>query len=189
MIRVHRPRRTPAILLRRGKEATIQLQALGRPGYYWLAYRWSNLFFACQLCNQRFKKNLFPLRDPARRALSHHHDLSCEEPLLIDPARTTPSVHLGFREEYAYARTGSQMGETTINALGLNRPELVEVRRDRLENLKLLHASRDYLASLAKSKRSRSGAALLQKLEAALERSVRDSAEYAAMTRAALSAD
>lgn len=29
---------------------------LGRPGYYWLAYDWSNLYLACQLCNQRFKK-------------------------------------------------------------------------------------------------------------------------------------
>ena len=28
---------------------------LGRPGYYWLAYVWENLFFSCQLCNQRFK--------------------------------------------------------------------------------------------------------------------------------------
>src|SRR5437016_1604606 len=27
---------------------------LKRPGYYWLAYDWSNLFYSCQLCNQRF---------------------------------------------------------------------------------------------------------------------------------------
>ena len=30
---------------------------LVRPGYYWLAYEWSNLFFSCQLCNQSFKRN------------------------------------------------------------------------------------------------------------------------------------
>jgi hypothetical protein len=29
---------------------------LVRPGYYWLAYDWSNLLFCCQLCNQRFKR-------------------------------------------------------------------------------------------------------------------------------------
>ena len=42
---------------------------LGKPGYYWLAYEWSNLFFSCQLCNQRFKDNLFPLKNPGDRAV------------------------------------------------------------------------------------------------------------------------
>jgi hypothetical protein len=253
VIRVHRPRRAPAILLNKGKAATKQLleeydggarqftfnagiygaasvkAALGtaqhgkcafcesrvthiaygdvehyrpkaghrqtdgdplrQPGYYWLAYRWSNLLFACQICNQRFKKNLFPLKDPARRALSHHHDLKAEEPLLIDPARTTPSVHLRFREEYAFARRSSLIGETTIELLGLNRPELVEFRRDRLEKLKLLAAIRDHLTSLPKSERSRSDIAHLRKLQAALEHAVSETAEYAAMARVALSAD
>jgi hypothetical protein len=48
---------------------------LEQPGYFWLAYAWENLFFACQLCNQSFKKNLFPLADPARRAQpsGRHH--------------------------------------------------------------------------------------------------------------------
>ena len=41
---------------------------LGRPGYFWLAYDWKNLYFSCQLCNQRHKKNLFPLKDPNKRA-------------------------------------------------------------------------------------------------------------------------
>ena len=49
---------------------------LGRPGYYWLAYDWSNLLFCCQLCNQRFKRSLFPLADSVYRACTHHHDLS-----------------------------------------------------------------------------------------------------------------
>jgi hypothetical protein len=48
---------------------------LEQPGYFWLAYVWANLFLACQLCNQSFKKNLFPLADPAKRARSHLHDL------------------------------------------------------------------------------------------------------------------
>jgi hypothetical protein len=34
---------------------------LQRPGYYWLAYEWRNLLLSCQLCNQRYKENLFPL--------------------------------------------------------------------------------------------------------------------------------
>ena len=32
---------------------------LKRPGYYWLAYDWDNLFFCCQLCNEQFKRNMF----------------------------------------------------------------------------------------------------------------------------------
>src|ERR1044072_3069439 len=56
------------------------------PGYYWLAYNWENLFLACQLCNQRFKKNLFPLTNPTRRATSHTHHLRKENPLFINPS-------------------------------------------------------------------------------------------------------
>jgi len=37
-----------------------------KPGYYWLAYDWSNLFLSCQICNQIHKKNLFPLADPTQ---------------------------------------------------------------------------------------------------------------------------
>ena len=57
---------------------------LGRPGYYWLAYEWSNLLLACSSCNQRFKRNLFPLADPSQRAESHAADINLEEPLLIN---------------------------------------------------------------------------------------------------------
>ena len=35
---------------------------LQKPGYYWLAYEWDNLLFSCQICNQRYKKNLFPIK-------------------------------------------------------------------------------------------------------------------------------
>src|SRR4051794_10982079 len=34
---------------------------LEKPGYYWLSYDGDNLYFACEICNRRFKKNLFPL--------------------------------------------------------------------------------------------------------------------------------
>ena len=64
---------------------------LERPGYYWLAYEWSNLFASCQICNQRFKKNLFPLDNPRSRARSHHDDLGREKPLLLDPGRDEPA--------------------------------------------------------------------------------------------------
>src|SRR5262245_19229283 len=30
-------------------------------GYWWLAYEWSNYLFACAICNESFKKALFPV--------------------------------------------------------------------------------------------------------------------------------
>ena len=44
---------------------------LMRPGYYWLAYEWTNLYLACGTCNSREKLNLFPLANPDARVRSH----------------------------------------------------------------------------------------------------------------------
>ncbi len=115
----------------RPKAAVVQKDgdALEKPGYYWLVYEWSNLFLSCQLCNQRFKRNLFPLRNPRKRARSHNDKLGDEKPLLLDPATTNPIKHIGFRDEVAYPINGSKAGAITIEVFGLNRPELVEARR------------------------------------------------------------
>ncbi len=51
---------------------------LQRPGYYWLAYEWSNLFFSCSICNQQGKRNVFPLANPRRRATCHRDDIGLE---------------------------------------------------------------------------------------------------------------
>lgn len=147
---------------------------LGRPGYYWLAYKWENLFFSCQKCNQRFKRNLFPLSNPAQRARSHHDDVAQENPLFIDPGAMDPAEFISFRDEYPYAIDGNAIGKTTIEALGLDREALNESRRDYLQQLKLIQA----LASLAVPESAEA--------RALLDRSVDESAEYAAMARAAL---
>src|SRR5262245_9351354 len=79
-----------------------------RPGYYWLAYEWDNLFYSCELCNQRFKQNLFPLKDGRRRARSHTYDLGKEEPLLLDPCKLDPADFIEFREARARDRRVSR---------------------------------------------------------------------------------
>lgn len=107
-------------------------------GYYWLAYTWDNLLFSCQLCNQQYKKNLFPLLNPENRARNHHDDIALEEPLLINPSIMNPQEHIGFREEIPYPLDGSIYGKTTISALGLDREELNEARRTKLEEIKIL---------------------------------------------------
>ncbi len=108
-----------------------------QPGYYWLAYCWKNLFLSCAVCNQIYKKNLFPLEDPDQRARSHHDVVSTEHPLFIDPAVDDPGEYLEFNEEYARAIDGNERGSMTIAALGLNRDDLVEMRRTRLRRISL----------------------------------------------------
>jgi uncharacterized protein (TIGR02646 family) len=111
---------------------------LEQPGYFWLAYVWQNLFLACQLCNQSFKKNLFPLADPARRARSHLDDLGAEAPMLIQPADEEPTALIGFREEIAFPIDDNPRARTTIEVMGLNREELAEFRFDHLKKFRLL---------------------------------------------------
>ena len=108
---------------------------LTKPGYYWLAYEWANLLLSCQICNQRHKRNLFPLQAPEARARSHRDDVGRERPLLIDPSKADPERHISFRSEVAYAVEGSVLGKTTIEALGLNREVLRERRMELLVKL------------------------------------------------------
>jgi uncharacterized protein (TIGR02646 family) len=160
--------------------------ALERPGYYWLAYEWSNLFFCCQLCNQRFKRNLFPLRDPGKRVRDHRdkHKLASEEALLIDPTKVDPAGHIRWRGEYPKAAPDSEAGRVTIEILGLDRPELVQQRR---KHLRLLECLRDSLAEYREQQRqaplSPKAKRRLAKLEAQAGTLTRDDAEYAAMAR------
>jgi uncharacterized protein (TIGR02646 family) len=159
------------------------------PGYYWLAYEWSNLFYSCQLCNQRFKRNLFPLRNPGKRARSHHHDIREEKPLLVDPAAVDPSQFVTFRNEYAEAVKGNRVGRTTIAVLGLNRKELIEIRRDRLRTIRVFLEVRECLERhMMEIGASEADRAQMAAIQAELDELTRDSAQFAGMARAACSA-
>ena len=68
--------------------------SLLRPGYYWLAYDWDNLLLSCSACNQRHKRNLFPLTNPGKRANSHTHDVALEAPLFLHPAQQDPEQYI-----------------------------------------------------------------------------------------------
>ncbi|MFY0562316.1 hypothetical protein ACN28E_00620 [Archangium lansingense] len=149
-------------------------EPLSRPGYYWLAYEWANLFLACTLCNQQFKKNLFPLQTPSRRTRSHKEDVTEEDPLLLDPAVDNPEAFISFREEVPYAVDGNARGETTIRTLGLRREALAEQRRRHLSHVEALRQLIELRTPEASKARK-----LLQRMQ-------QDSGEYAAMTRAFL---
>ncbi|MNT06512.1 hypothetical protein D3C72_1411790 [compost metagenome] len=74
---------------------------LNYPGYYWLAYDWDNFLFSCAICNQRHKKNIFPLINPGSRAKNHHSSIKFEKPFFIDPSKENPKFLIKFNQEVA----------------------------------------------------------------------------------------
>jgi len=84
------------------------------PGYYWLAYKWENLFFACADCNRsrkdqaryddpqalsaQGKLDQFPVENEDYRAMSPDENLSAEQPLLLNPCNDhdPPENHLRY---------------------------------------------------------------------------------------------
>lgn len=129
------------------------------PGYYWLAYEWRNLLFACKDCNspsttkdgRRIGKwDQFPVEDFRATTMGEE---SQESPILINPVEEDPSAHLEVDD------TGIMIAKTTrgqkcIDIFGLNdRQSLVYERRECIENtksriqtmiLKMLTASRQH---------------------------------------------
>jgi len=80
--------------------------------------------FACERCNRRHKKNLFPLIDPLRRARSHRDATVHEAPVFVDPSAEDREQYITFREHVPVAIGGNARGEQTIDALGLGRSDL-----------------------------------------------------------------
>lgn len=152
--------------------------SLHAPGYYWLAYEWSNLFLSCQLCNQVFKRNLFPLANPKARATSHRKPLDREKPLFIDPSVGDPERFISFRKEVPYPIDNNPRGKATIQDLGLNRLKLNERRLEHYERLKLLYDIAYRIPTIPESGEAKD----------LLDKAVQDSAEFANMTRAAIAA-
>lgn len=155
-----------------------EADALHRPGYYWLAYEWGNLFLSCQLCNQQFKKNLFPLSDPSARANSHKDSLDKEQPLFIDPSADDPEQFISFRAEVPFAINDNPRGKATIKGLGLDRQKLNEKRFEYYDALRMLYMIAQRNPPIPESTDAQNF----------LARAVKDSAEYAGMARAALKA-
>ncbi|MEH6420258.1 hypothetical protein [Pseudomonas sp. CGJS7] len=152
----------------------------GHRGYWWLAADWNNLLPSCILCNRRNglrvagegmglaqlalqpkttvgKGNHFPIR--GQRASGPSGDCEAEDPLLIDPTRRDPSVHLCWPEAElsmlsmlsATFRDGDRdpYGQKTIDVLGLNRQYLVEARTGHLAMVRARLADIEWLLRLA----------------------------------------
>lgn len=156
------------------------------PGYFWLAYDWNNLLFSCQVCNQSFKKTLFPLEVPDSRARSHHDDLSAESPLFINPAEEDPEVFITFEGPVVQAVDGNRRGLVTIEHLGLGRPSLEDRRRKFFQITSQFIEIVKFAAERPEDSEAQDLAARAKEW---LEEAVLDSSEYAGMVRAAVRAN
>ena len=116
-----------------------------QPGYYWLAYSWSNLIPLCSKCNNA-KRNKFPLKGwtEISRVDSHTNTKGLdpfepynliwlqqqEQPLLINPeVETEPERHFKFLKNGSIVGR-TEEGKETIKICNLNRTDL---RRERIE--------------------------------------------------------
>ncbi|HSK79960.1 MAG TPA: hypothetical protein VLQ45_26135 [Thermoanaerobaculia bacterium] len=118
----------------RPKAEAVRAGGVKETGYWWLAYRFENLYFGCRVCNGN-KGTHFPL--PAgTRALAAEEDpaLVPEQALLLDPGVDDPEQHLTFvwingRGFEIAPLNGSERGRRTKEVLVLDRDDLSENRR------------------------------------------------------------
>ncbi|MFK7904648.1 MAG: hypothetical protein AB8B69_05970 [Chitinophagales bacterium] len=148
-----------------------------KPGYYWLAYDWSNLFFCCETCNRSNKRNYFPLENPDKRANGDSRNIEEEKPLIINPQKENPENYIEYLGFSVRAIKGNLKGKKTIEIIGLDRPFLNDNRRESYLPIKQI-----YLMSQDKSIPKR------KRLE--LEKIVKDWAlpdkEYSLMIKCAI---
>lgn len=105
-----------------------------KPGYWWLAYDWDNLFFSCKRCNKK-KASKFPLLS-GLRARSPKSKVK-EKPVFPHPVDDNPEDFIGFIWEEETARVpiawpvgkdNDGCGSETIKILGLDNRILAEER-------------------------------------------------------------
>jgi uncharacterized protein (TIGR02646 family) len=125
------------------------------PGYYWLAYNWTNLYPSCAPCNQNLedkplwedpvsgttagKWDRFPLMVEDHRAMSPEDDIAREQPLLLDPCFDDPELSLRYSVGGDIEpAAGDSRAEATIQILHLKRRRLRDRRKQHLDLVVLL---------------------------------------------------
>lgn len=120
-------------------------------GYWWLAWTWENLFFACPSCNRTYKNMQFPLGEGSVPLVPEQQPPGAERPMLIDPCRDDPLDFIEFRPVTIRGRTTwlphgkNPRGDKTIEVLGLDREGLVGLYTE--------HVNRDVRAKITSFKR------------------------------------
>lgn len=116
-------------------------------GYWWLAFNWNNLMFACPACNRSAKNARFPTQVGSLTLQSEEAAPGFEVPLLLDPcADINPVAHIQFVQIidpvgvvpagwWATPREQSIFGEVTIEICDMNNVERRELRQDYYETI------------------------------------------------------
>ncbi len=111
-------------------------------GYWWLAFTWKNLLFACDCCNRKHKKIRFPLAPSSTPLATMKNPPGKEKPLLLDPAGAiNPVEHIEYvfettsKKWWPRGRNGSFFGAKTIEVCKLDRPQLVALYGDHVKEL------------------------------------------------------
>src|SRR5262249_13357379 len=131
-------------------------------------------------CNSIYKKTLFPLANPGvrtRSTLSHHYNITLEEPLFINPALSDPREHIRFRGSSPVALT--PLGRTTIREIGLRKSTIA--RDGRMARFKHLNMCLDVVQahrSVPTNAKLRKAAAHAKKI---LTEALSSDAEYSSM--------
>ncbi len=139
-------------------------------GYYWLIYKWENLYYSCEDCNRvrkakseyddEFNKSnyvfgkgcSFKLGKGGVRAKKPKDSLAKEKALLIDPCKENPGRYIRFGADLKpSAIAGNQRGNYTIKTLGLDHSLYVRSRKSTYETVKRL-LNQYKQAKLAKNK-------------------------------------
>lgn len=112
--------------------------------YYWLAFSWDNLLFACTICNQN-KSTKFEIISPIRAIYTASYLKNCnnfsayydriENPKLLNPEITEPSNLFKFDVKGLIASDDSR-GVYTIETCGLDRDDLNDNRKKILDDFK-----------------------------------------------------
>ena len=128
-------------------------------GYWWLAFDWRNYRFCCTFCNSRRidlshgtdggKQDHFPLRDERRRARDISYNVAEEQPLLLDPCRSTDPLLLWFDQDgkpvpnptYCLNKIAVTRVRESIKLYHLDHESIVVARRQLFE--KILRLTKD----------------------------------------------
>jgi uncharacterized protein (TIGR02646 family) len=153
------------------------------PGYYWLAYSWDNLLLSCAFCNRDNKQDLFPLKNPAKRARHHGMRIEGEVPAILKPdSGVDPRDHIGFDRDLPVKR--SELGRRTIEVLRLDSPKhrRNEYLKEEIEQRRQLYIEL-YLSNDLQAQ------AVAERARRFLEAAVLPKGQYSAMVAAYLAAN
>lgn len=154
------------------------------PGYWWLAYDWSNYLIACKPCNEAHKEDHFPLLNGGRRTFSPTDNISEENPVLINPYEENPEDYIAYVWEEsgnflvkAVGKDDEDRGSKTIRLMQLNRTELLDDRAEALEGL-------DALATMMKVAEQKGNRRMIDRIAKKIKQATASKRSFAGFKRA-----